>query len=71
MHELVAAEGPDASVAVEADNTASAGQPVSALVVAEAEDEFEQDLTAAFGPVSHWWTGELPGLGIQRLPLPE
>ena len=30
----------------------------------------EQALAAAFGPVSRWWVGELPGLGVMRLPLP-
>lgn len=33
-------------------------------------DEFERQLTEAFGPVERWWVGEIPGLGIVRLPLP-
>ena len=57
----VAAEGLDAS------------GPASPVVAAEAEDVIdpaEQRLIDAFGPVTRWWVGELPGLGIQRLPLP-
>ncbi len=33
-------------------------------------DDLEQQLTAAFGPVERWWVGEIPGLGVMRLPLP-
>jgi hypothetical protein len=33
-------------------------------------DDLEQQLTAAFGDVDHWWVGELPGLGVMHLPLP-
>jgi hypothetical protein len=33
-------------------------------------DDLEQQLTAAFGPAGGWWVGELPGLGLVRLPLP-
>ena len=33
-------------------------------------DDFERELTDAFGPVDRWWTGELPGIGLIRLPLP-
>jgi prophage antirepressor-like protein len=33
-------------------------------------DEFERQLTEAFGPVQRWWIGEIPGLGPMRLPLP-
>jgi hypothetical protein len=33
-------------------------------------DDLEQALVDAFGPVTTWWTGELPGLGVMHLPLP-
>lgn len=66
----VATERPDASVPVAAVDATSAGEPVPAVVVAEAEDEFERELIAAFGPVERWWVGKLPGLGAVRLPLP-
>lgn len=65
--ELVAAEGPDASVPVEADNAAPSGVSVAAVVAAEAEER----LDAAFFKPERWWVGELPGLGVMRLPLPE
>ena len=34
------------------------------------DDDLERELTDAFGPVDRWWTGELPGIGLIRLPLP-
>lgn len=33
-------------------------------------DDLERELTDAFGPVDRWWVGELPGIGLIRLPLP-
>ncbi len=33
-------------------------------------DDLEAQLTDAFGPVERWWVGEVPGLGVMRLPLP-
>lgn len=69
-------ERADASGPVETVNAASAGESVPAVVAAEATeaaeaiDAAEQRLIDAFGPVTRWWTGELPGLGVMRLPLP-
>lgn len=33
-------------------------------------DDLEQQLTDAFGSAGGWWLGEIPGLGVMRLPLP-
>lgn len=33
-------------------------------------DELDRQLDDLFGPVARWWVGELPGLGVMRLPLP-
>ena len=33
-------------------------------------DEIDRQLDELFGPVTRWWIGELPGLGVMRLPLP-
>jgi len=52
---VAAAEGPEVAEASEAE---------------EVIDAAEQRLVDAFGPVARWWTGELPGLGVMRLPLP-
>lgn len=33
-------------------------------------DEIDRQLDELFDPVARWWVGELPGLGVMRLPLP-
>lgn len=44
--------------------------PTVPAELAPEPDDLEQQLTDAFGPVERWWAGELPGLGVIRLPLP-
>jgi hypothetical protein len=66
-HELVVTPvGSDASDAEAPEATEAAAETEASVAVAVIVDEFEQRLTAAFGPVPRWWV-QPDGL---RLPLP-
>ncbi|GGN40334.1 hypothetical protein FHR83_007061 [Actinoplanes campanulatus] len=63
--------GPVRAGAVAAGDSAPGASSPPPVVVAEAEEVTDDpDLVDAFGPVSRWWVGEVPGLGLMRLPLP-
>ncbi|WP_143133611.1 hypothetical protein [Actinoplanes philippinensis] len=59
----------DASGTFRSVDTSPAVRPETAVVAAEAE-VIADDLEPWFGQVSRWWVGEVPGLGVMRLPLP-
>jgi hypothetical protein len=65
------AERSDASGAEQAEAGAASAEAAEAGEAGEEViDELERALTGAFGQVTRWWTGELPDVGVMRLPLP-